>query len=47
MNQKSGFGGANNDINYSIKDSIDYKVSITGKLEGGIVEKDDAKIVMH
>ena len=31
----SGVGGANNNINYSIKDSksSDYKTSITGKLE--------------
>ena len=32
----SGAGGANNNINYSIKNlkSLDYKTSITGKLEG-------------
>ena len=35
-------------INYSIKDSkpFDYKTSITGKLEGNMVEKDDVEIVM-
>ena len=33
--------GANNNINYSIKDSksFDYKTSITGKLEGNNTEK--------
>ena len=42
----SGLGGDNNNINYSIKDSkfFDYKTSITGKLEGNNVEKDDVKI---
>ena len=32
----SGLGGADNNINYSIKDSksFDYKTSIAGKLEG-------------
>ena len=41
-------GGDNNNINYSIKDSksFDYKTSITGKLEGNNVEKDDIKIVV-
>ena len=41
-------GGDNNNINYSIKDlkSFDYKISITGRLEGNNVEKDDAKIVV-
>ena len=41
-------GGDNNNINYSIKDSksFDYKTSITGKLEGNNVEKDDVKIVV-
>ena len=35
-------------LNYSIKDSksFDYKTSITGKLEGNNVEKDDVKIVV-
>ena len=35
-------------INYSIKDSksFDYKTSITGKLEGNNVEKDDIEIVV-
>ena len=38
----SGVGGANNNINYSIKDSksFDYKTSITGKLEGNSTEKE-------
>ena len=42
----SGSDGANNNrINYSIKDSksFHYKTSITGKLEGGNVEKDAVK----
>ena len=44
----SGLGDDNNNINYSIKDSksFDYKTSITGKLEGNNVEKDDVKIVV-
>ena len=42
----SGLGRANNNINYSIKDSIDYKTSITTKLEGDNAEKDDLKIVV-
>ena len=44
----SGLGGANNNINYSIKDSksFDYRTSITGKLEGGNKKKDDVKIVV-
>ena len=44
----SGLGGDNNNINYSIKysKSFDYKTSITGKLEGNNVEKDDVKIVV-
>ena len=35
-------------INYSIKNSksFDYKTSITGKLEGSNVEKDDIEIVV-
>ena len=35
-------------INYSIKNSksFDYKTSITGKLEGNNVEKDDVEIVV-
>ena len=39
---KSGVGGTNNNINYSIKDSksFDYKTSITGKLEGKNTEKE-------
>ena len=39
--------GANNSINYSIKDSksFDYKASITGKLEGNNTEK-EAEIVV-
>ena len=38
----SGVGGANNNINYSIKDSklFNYKTSITGKLEGNNKEKE-------
>ena len=44
----SGLGGDNNNINYSIKDlkSFDYKTSITGKLEGNNVVKDDVKIAV-
>ena len=40
--------GAVGNINYSIKDSksFDYKASITGKLEGNNVEKDDAEVVV-
>ena len=43
----NGLGGAENDINYSIKDSksFDYKTSITGKLEGNSTEK-EAEIVV-
>ena len=38
----SGVGGADNNINYSIKDSksFGYKTSITGKLEGNSTEKE-------
>ena len=41
-------GGAVGNINYSIKNSksFDYKRSITGKLEGNNVEKDDIEIVV-
>ena len=41
-------GGAVGNINYSIKNSksFDYKRSITGKLEGSNVEKDDIEIVV-
>ena len=37
----SGLGGADNNINYSIKDSksFGYKTSVTGKLEGNNTEK--------
>ena len=37
----SDIGGANNNINYSIKDpkSFDYKTSTTGKLEGNNTQK--------
>ena len=37
----SGLGGADNNVNYSVKDSksFDYKASITGKLEGNNTEK--------
>ena len=40
-------GGADNNINYSIKDSksFDYKTSITGKIEGNNT-KNEAKIVV-
>ena len=40
--------GAVGKINYSIKDSkpFNYKTSITGKLEGNNVEKDDVEIVV-
>ena len=40
--------GTEDNINYSIKDSksFNYKTSITGKLEGNNVEKDDVKIVV-
>ena len=40
----SSLGGADNNTNYSIKDSksFDYKTSITGKLEDDNVEKQDA-----
>ena len=40
--------GAVGNINYSIKNSksFDYKTSITGKLEGKNVEKDDAETVV-
>ena len=43
----SGLGGADSNINYSIKDSksFDYKASITGKLEGNNTEK-EAEIVV-
>ena len=39
--------GANNNINYSIKDSksFDYKTSITGKLEGNNTEKEGEIVV--
>ena len=45
----SGLGeGANNNVNYSIKDSesFNYKTNITGKLEGNAVEKDDIEIAV-
>ena len=37
----SGVGGANNNINYSIKNSksFNYKTKIIGKLEGNIKDK--------
>ena len=40
--------GAVGNINYSIKDSksFNYETSITGKLEGKNVEKDDVEIVV-
>ena len=39
--------GAVGNINYSIRSSksFDYKTSITGKLEGNNVEKDDVKLL--
>ena len=42
----SGLGGANNNINYSIKDSksFHYKTTITGKLEGNNVEKRNKRL---
>ena len=46
----SGFDGeGNNRIHYSIKDSesFNYKTSITGKLGGDNIEKDDVKLVEH
>ena len=44
----TGLGGDNNNTNYVINDSryFDYEASITGKLEGNHVEKDDVKIVV-
>ena len=44
----SGFGGDNNNIHYSIKDSksFDYKRSITGKLHDGNREKEGVEIVV-
>ena len=43
-----GVGGADNDINYSIKVSrcFDHETSITGKLEGNNAKKEDVKIVV-
>ena len=40
--------GTEGNINYSIKNSksFDYKISITGELEGNNVEKDDVEIVV-
>ena len=42
------YSGAVGNINYSIKDSksFDYKTSITVKLEGNNVEKDDIEIAV-
>ena len=44
----SGLGGDDDNINYSIKNSksLDYKTSITERLEDGNIEKDDVKIVL-
>ena len=41
--------GAVGNVNYSIKDSnsFNYKTSITVKLEGNNVEKDDVKLLCH
>ena len=49
MNQISAGGGADNNINYSIKDSksFDYKTSIIGKLEGKTQEKKKLKLFCH
>ena len=43
----SGLGGADNNINYSIKDSksFDYKTNIAGKLEGNKTEKEAETVV--
>ena len=43
-----GVGGADHDINYSIKDSrsFDHKISITGKLEDNNAKKEDFEIVV-
>ena len=43
----SGIGGENNNVNYSIKDSVsfDYKTSITGKLEGNNTERETGIVV--
>ena len=42
-----GVGGANNNVNYSIKDlkSFEYKRSIAGKLEGINIKKEKVKII--
>ena len=44
----SGLGGADNNINYSVKDSksFDYKASITGKLKGNNTEKEVEIVVL-
>ena len=49
MNQISAGGGADNNINYSIKDSksFDYKTSIIGKLEGKTQKKKKLKLFCH
>ena len=41
--------GTEGNINYSIKGSksFNHKTSITGKLEGNNVEKDDVKLLCH
>ena len=43
----SGVGGANNNVNYSIKDSksFEYKTSIAEKLEGINTKKEKVKII--
>ena len=40
--------GAVGNVNYSIKDSksLNYKISIAGKLEGNNVEKNDVEILV-
>ena len=49
MNQIRAGGGADNNINYSIKDSksFDYKTSIIGKLEGKTQKKKKLKLFCH
>ena len=48
ITEKNLIGGAVGYINYSIEDSksFNYKTSVTGKLEGNNVEKDDVEIVV-
>ena len=48
INTDTSIVGADNNINYSIKDSkpFDYEASITGKLEGKNTEKEDDEIAV-